>query len=97
MLKSFFNKVADLQACNFIKNGLQYRCFPVNFVKFLRTPTFKNICEQLLLHLKYYTPAKNIAEPVAEYSKQQQQEEEIEFEIEAFFFLESFKTRLTVC
>ena len=91
MLKSFFNKVADLQACNFIKNGLQYRCFPVNFAKFLRTPTFKNICEQLLLHLKYYTPAKNIAEPVAEYSKQQQQEEEIEFEIEEFFFLESFK------
>ena len=41
----------------------------MNSAKFLRTPTFKNICEQLILHLKYYTPAKNIAEPVYEYSK----------------------------
>ena len=43
----FFNKVAACnfikketlaQACNFIKKRLWYRCFPVNFVKFLRTP-----------------------------------------------------------
>ena len=33
----FFDKVAGLQACNFIKK------------KFLRTPILKNICEQLLL------------------------------------------------
>ena len=30
MLKSLFNKVAGLQACNFIKKSLQHRCFPVN-------------------------------------------------------------------
>ena len=29
----------------------------------------KSICEQLLLHLKYYTPANNITEAVVEYSK----------------------------
>ena len=34
---SFFNKVAELKACIFIKKGLQHRCFPVNFVKCLRT------------------------------------------------------------
>ena len=28
---------------------LQHRCFPVNIVKFLRTPVLKNICERLLL------------------------------------------------
>ena len=33
-----------LQACNFIKNGLQHRCFPLNVAKFLRTPFSKNIC-----------------------------------------------------
>ena len=34
----------------FIKKRLQHRCFPVvNFAKFLRTPIFKNIQEQLLL------------------------------------------------
>ena len=33
----FFNKVAGLQACNFIlKKWLWYRSFPVNFVKFLK-------------------------------------------------------------
>ena len=41
---------------------------PVNFAKFLRTPILKNICERLLLHLKYCTPANNTAEPVAEYN-----------------------------
>ena len=35
----FFNKVAGL-ACNFIKKNLWHRYFPVNFVKFLRTPFF---------------------------------------------------------
>ena len=43
-----FNKVAGLQASNFIKNRLQYRCFPVNIAKFLK-PILKNIYEHLLL------------------------------------------------
>ena len=32
-----------LQACNFIKKGLQHRCFPVNIAKLLRTTISKNI------------------------------------------------------
>ena len=28
------------EPCNFIKKRLRHRCFPVNFVKFLRTPFF---------------------------------------------------------
>ena len=43
-------------------------CFPVNLVKFLRTPILENICELLLLHIKYYAPSNNTAESVAEYS-----------------------------
>ena len=35
---------------NFIKKSLQYRYFPVNITKFLRTPILKNIWERL--HLK---------------------------------------------
>ena len=31
-----------LEACNFIKKRLWHRCFPVNFVKFLRTPFLQN-------------------------------------------------------
>ena len=58
-----------LKACNFIKKRFQYRCFLVNFAKFLRTPLLKNICEPLPLHLKYCTPANNTEEPVAEYSE----------------------------
>ena len=34
-----------LKAYNFIKKRPQYRYFPVKFVKFLRTPTLKNICK----------------------------------------------------
>ena len=37
VLESLFNKVADLQICNFIKKRLKHRCFPVNTAKFLRT------------------------------------------------------------
>ena len=48
VLKTLFNKVVALQACNFIKKR-QRRCFPVKFAKFLRTPILKNICEGLLL------------------------------------------------
>ena len=43
-----FNKVADLNACNFIKKRLQHRCFLVNIAKVLRIHISKNICERLL-------------------------------------------------
>ena len=34
----FFNKVAGLGSATLLKKRLWPRCFPVNFVKFLRTP-----------------------------------------------------------
>ena len=51
MLEYLFNKVAGLKVSNFIKTGLQHRCFPANIAKFLRTPFLKNIFKWLLLHL----------------------------------------------
>ena len=45
----FFNKVAGLQVCNFIKKILRHMYFPVKVAKFFRTPILKNICERLLL------------------------------------------------
>ena len=47
MLESVFNKVA------FIKKKLQHWCFPVKFVKFLRTPILKNVCERLFQYFQY--------------------------------------------
>ena len=38
-----------LQACNFIKKSLWHRCFPLNFVKFLRTSFFTEHLWWLLL------------------------------------------------
>ena len=35
---SFFNKVGDLKPAILFKKRLWHRCFPMNFVKFLRTP-----------------------------------------------------------
>ena len=52
MLESVLNKVASY---NFIKKRLQHGCFPVKLAKFLRTPIFKNICEQLLLNIELIT------------------------------------------
>ena len=37
MSKSLFDKVVGLLVCNFIKKGLQHRCFSLNVVKLLRT------------------------------------------------------------
>ena len=36
----FFNKVAGLGPATLLKRRLLHRCFPVNFVKFLRTTFF---------------------------------------------------------
>ena len=56
MLESVFNKIAGIQAYNFIKGRFQHMCFPVEILKFLRTHILKNIwkkkkniCQQLLL------------------------------------------------
>ena len=45
----FFNKVAGLRYVTLLKKRLWHRCFPVNFVKRLRTPILKNFCERLVL------------------------------------------------
>ena len=36
----FFNKIAGLRPATLSKKKLWHRCFPVNFVEFLRTPFF---------------------------------------------------------
>ena len=44
VLKNFALFTGKLQACNFIKNTLQHRYFPLNIAQLLRTPILKNIC-----------------------------------------------------
>ena len=55
---SFFNKVAGLKHANLFKKRLWQRCFPVNFVKFLRTSFLQNTSGRLLLHK--YTKSNNL-------------------------------------
>ena len=43
--------------CKFIKNTLWHRCFPVNFTKFLRTPSFIE-CLGWLLLIMPFSPLK---------------------------------------
>ena len=50
MLESLFNLVVGLRVYN-VKKRLYHKCFPVNSVKFLRTPILQNICERLLLQI----------------------------------------------
>ena len=47
----FFNNVAGLKACNFIKKWLQHMCVPAKFAKFLRTPFLRKHLQWLLLIL----------------------------------------------
>ena len=53
----FFNKIAGSQNCNFIKRRLQHRYFPVKFAKFLRTPSFTEHLQWLLLTVSGFQPA----------------------------------------
>ena len=45
----FFNTVAGLRPTTLLKKRLWYRCFPMNFVKFLGTPSLQNNYRRLLL------------------------------------------------
>ena len=45
----FFNKLAGLRPATLSKKRLWHRCFPVNFVKFLRTPFLTEHLRWLLL------------------------------------------------
>ena len=47
-----------LKTCNFIRKRLRHRCFSVNIVKFLRTTTLKNTCEQLKILQHWCFPMK---------------------------------------
>ena len=44
-----FNKVAGLRTVTLLKKGFWYRCFPVNFSKFLKTPSITGHLWWLLL------------------------------------------------
>ena len=49
MLDTIFNKVAGLQACNFIKRDSNSG----DFATFSRTPILRSICERLLLEFSF--------------------------------------------
>ena len=62
LLEYLFNKVADLQASNFILKRLQHRCFSVNIAKLLRPSILKNICKSngCICLLKYFVKTLSI-------------------------------------
>ena len=47
----FFNKFAGLRPTTLVKERLWHRFFPVNFVKFLKTPFLQQISGRLLLYI----------------------------------------------
>ena len=49
-VRVFFNKVAGLTPATLLKKRLWYRCFPVNFAKFLRTPSVAASVTSYILH-----------------------------------------------
>ena len=55
--KLFYKK--GVKDCNFTKKWFQYRCVPVNFAKFLRTPILYNICERLVADLPEWMVASS--------------------------------------
>ena len=68
-MESVFNKVAGLEACNFIKKRFQHSCFPLKFAKFLRVTMWKtgkkldlitNLARNGLIFEKYVQSEQNI-------------------------------------
>ena len=49
----FFIKVAGLRVATLLKKRLWHRCFPVNFVKFLRALFFTEQLQWLLLSISF--------------------------------------------
>ena len=56
----FLNKVVGLRSVTLLRKRLRHRCFPVNFVKRLKTPTLKNISERLAM-VAGWKPRRNWA------------------------------------
>ena len=50
---TLLRKDSGLRPATLLKKRLWYRYFPVNFVKFLRTPFLQNTSERLLLNAGY--------------------------------------------
>ena len=50
--RCFVNKVLDLRPATLLKKRFWHRCFPVNFVKFLRAPFYIEHLWMLLLRLE---------------------------------------------
>ena len=48
----FFNKVAGLGPATLLKRRLWHGCFPVDFVKYPRTPFLQNTSGRPLLNIK---------------------------------------------
>ena len=57
----FFNKVVGLRPATLLKKRLWRRCFPVNFVKFLRIPFLTEHLWWLLLFLLLFKFTTNCA------------------------------------
>ena len=49
LCQSLFSLKLQVEACNVIKKRDWYRCFPMNFVKFLRAPFLQNTSGRVLL------------------------------------------------
>ena len=58
VVQSVFNKVAGLQAYNFVKKRLQHRCYLAKFAKFLRTLFFT---EHLFTVTASVSPGENFS------------------------------------
>ena len=68
--ESLFNKVAGLRSATLLKKRLWRKCFPVNFVKFLRTPFFIERLWWLLLNIQN-TSNKFLSEYYLWYTRKQ--------------------------
>ena len=50
----FFNKLAGLRPAILLKKSLWHKCFPMNFVKFIRTPFLQSTSVWQLLPVEFF-------------------------------------------
>ena len=58
----FFNRVAGHRPAALLKRRLWYRCFPMNFAKFVRTPFSQNTSGPLLLSVASQSQKNSVLE-----------------------------------
>ena len=90
--RRFFNKVVGLRPATLLRKSPWHRCFPVNFVKFLRVPNLQNTSGRLLLYINLLRCKKSSTKMPLKQLKERLRVNEATYAFPLNFFYLSFRS-----